>query len=484
MAVRLARRLRTAGTSTPAGAFGIGDNVMLVQWRRRVAYAVVNAAVLAAFIATPAGSARAAAGGSALSPGDQLTAGQSLVSTSGAYQVIMQGDGNLVEYFQGRALWSSGTQGHPGAFIAMQGDGNLVVYGSSGVLWTTGTQGHPGAWMQVQDDANLVVYSSASVALWVDGAVNDRLTAGQRLTSGQYLQSPDRAYMLAMQGDGNLVEYVSGQPLWMTATNGHSGVFAVMQTDGNFVVYDSIGTPLWNAGTQGHPGAFLALQSDANLVVYTGGTAIWANYAGAGPRHGDDVSSHQGTVDWGAVAAAGAAFAYAKATEGTGYVNPFLHGQYNGAKGAGLYAGAYHFGLPDVSDGRTQADFFLDHAEYVADGHTLPPALDIEYNPYGATCYGLSAGAMVAWVRAFVTEVKARTRHDAVIYTTTNWWNNCTGGDGSFGANPLWISHFSSSPTPLPPGWSTYAVWQYANSGPLPGDQDLSNGSLAGLTER
>jgi hypothetical protein len=242
--------------------------------KRRVRHAIVGAAVLAALAVMPAGSARAATNG--LDVGEQLAAGQSVVSPSGEYQLIMQGDGNLVEYVQGRALWNTGTGGHPGAFAAMQGDGNFVVYAGGTALWNSGTGGHAGATLALQDDANLVVYQGGT-ALWVDAAVNDKLTTGQQLTAGQYVQSPDRAYMLVMQGDGNLVEYFSGRAIWTSGTQGHPDAFVAMQGDGNLVVYAD-GAALWNSGTQGHASVWVQLQNDANLVVYNSdSTALWYN---------------------------------------------------------------------------------------------------------------------------------------------------------------------------------------------------------------
>ena len=112
---------------------------------------------------------------------------------------------------------------------------------------------------------------------------------------------------------------------------------------------------------------------------------------------GLDVSSWQGNVDWTAVWAGGGRFAYVKATESTTYVNPYFTQQYMGAYQVGLVRGAYHFALPDRSSGATQADFFAAHGgAWSADSQTLPGALDIEYNPYGPTCYGLSQSAMAA----------------------------------------------------------------------------------------
>ena len=67
----------------------------------------------------------------------------------------------------------------------------------------------------------------------------------------------------------------------------------------------------------------------------------------AGNPHGDDVSSHQGNVNWAATKAAGAQFVVLKATEGTYYTNPYFAQQYNGAYSAGLIRGAYHFAHPE-----------------------------------------------------------------------------------------------------------------------------------------
>ena len=52
-------------------------------------------------------------------------------------ELFMQGDGNLVEYVGGRALWASDTAGDPGGYLAMQGDGNLVLYSAANQpLWS------------------------------------------------------------------------------------------------------------------------------------------------------------------------------------------------------------------------------------------------------------------------------------------------------------------------------------------------------------
>jgi len=199
--------------------------------------------------------------------------------------------------------------------------------------------------------------------------------------------------------------------------------------------------------------------------------------AGQPPVPGLDVSSHQTVIRWSAVASAGAQFAYIKATEGTGFVNADFASQYDGAYRVGLIRGAYHFALPNESSGAAQATFFLANGGgWSADGHTLPGALDIESNPYGPECYGLSRSAMVSWIASFTDTYRALTTVWPVIYTATNWWAKCTGNYGGFASlDPLWIT----GPTPgmLPAGWSFYTFWQYSSDGTFPGDQDLFNGA-------
>jgi len=194
---------------------------------------------------------------------------------------------------------------------------------------------------------------------------------------------------------------------------------------------------------------------------------------------GMDVSSHQGDVDWRRSWGDGARFAYVKATEGTEYRNPKFGQQYNGSYNVGMVRGAYHFALPDRSGGAQQADFLADHGgAWSADGRTLPGAVDLEYNPYGDTCYGLDQAAMTRWVLDFSNRFVARTQRYPTIYTSTNWWNKCVGGSVHFGrTNPLWVARYAEVLGALPIGWDYQTIWQWEAAGLFPGDQNLFNGN-------
>jgi GH25 family lysozyme M1 (1,4-beta-N-acetylmuramidase) len=205
---------------------------------------------------------------------------------------------------------------------------------------------------------------------------------------------------------------------------------------------------------------------------------------------GMDVSAYQtfNAANWAAISSAGVRFVYVKATEGTDYVSSQFGEQYGDSYNAGMYHGAYHFATPNTSSGASQANYFVNHGGgWTPDGRTLPPMLDIEYNPYGAECYGLSQQAMRSWLLDFANTVLARTGTLPSIYTTTDWWSTCTGNTASLAACPLFIARWGSSTSigagTLPAGWTKYTFWQWSSDGSAPGangpqrtDQDVANG--------
>lgn len=103
---------------------------------------------------------------------------------------------------------------------------------------------------------------------------------GDGLYPGQSLSSCDGRFTLTLQLDGNLVLAQNGQPIWAAATNGRGSVVAILQKDGNFVIYDSAGEPVWASGTNPN-GSTLVVQNDGNAVVYTAGSQpLWSTKTG------------------------------------------------------------------------------------------------------------------------------------------------------------------------------------------------------------
>jgi hypothetical protein len=107
---------------------------------------------------------------SVLWAGQKLYAGQSI--SSNGYTLIMQSDGNLVEYdSRGLAVWDTVTEGLGGAYATVQSDGNLVVYNSQNApLWNSVTEGRGSSTLAMQADGNLVVYNARGPT-WASGTV-------------------------------------------------------------------------------------------------------------------------------------------------------------------------------------------------------------------------------------------------------------------------------------------------------------------------
>ena len=108
--------------------------------------------------------------------------------------------------------------------------------------------------------------------------------------------------------------------------------------------------------------------------------------------------------------------------------------------------------------------------------------LDIEYNPSGATCYGLSASALVSWISDFVNTYQAATSRYPLIYTTADWWSTCTGNSAAFSSTcPLVLARYSSSVGTIPGGWPYETIWQNSDAYTYGGDSDFFNGPVSGL---
>lgn len=209
---------------------------------------------------------------------------------------------------------------------------------------------------------------------------------------------------------------------------------------------------------------------------------------------GLDVSGWQQNVDWNAVRNNGAKFAYIKTSEGPWTLNDYFHQQYNGATNVGLLRGGYHFARPNLSSGESQARVMIaSGGGWTNDGRTLPPALDIEDNPYVASdgtnkCYGMTPTALVTWAKDFTNTIKSSTGKDAVIYSSYYFWQECLGGSNAFAnSNPLWIAAYYASSPWMPGQWPRHTFWQYANNfadagqtipATFPGDQNVFNGTM------
>lgn len=240
--------------------------------------------------------------GDTLRSGPVLRTGDSLISSGGSYRLMMQANGNLSILLTstGRLIWSMQTSGHAGAWAQLQRDGNLVVHAADGsVLKTTGTGGHPsGSYgLQIREDSNLVITTPGGNPFWSSHTTNDTLGSTEALRAGQSLQSSDRRFQVVMQDDGNLVLYDTsdGSIDWASNTD-VPGSMVTMQARGAMVITGPFGRVLWSSRTVVYPGAEAVLQTDGNFVIYQGGKARWSS-RGVGGVLGDDYPAYLRNAD-------------------------------------------------------------------------------------------------------------------------------------------------------------------------------------------
>ena len=127
--------------------------------------------------------------------------------------------------------------------------------------------------------ASTMVIAAGPVSAAVpDG--NSTMAPGQSITQGQGLISPNHAYKLVLQRDGNLVEYTaSNHVVWTTHTNRASKL--VLQKDGNLVLYPASGGAIWDTATSNFPITSLGVRNSGNLVLYVHKTLpVWTRTTG------------------------------------------------------------------------------------------------------------------------------------------------------------------------------------------------------------
>ena len=218
---------------------------------------------------------------------------------------------------------------------------------------------------------------------------------------------------------------------------------------------------------------------------------------------GIDVSHFEASVqpiNWATVQASNCiSFAWAKATDGTQYTDPTFSFNEAGAQAAGIPIGAYHFAHPELHPGTAGADleaayFWSKAACYIKPGGSyLMPMLDMEQPP-GA---GATMASVSEWVNQWCQDVvnfaaSADTVVRPVVYTDTGYAGQWL--DGTVTRWIPWIAQwplFPPDPQAAAPKssvpWPTWALWQYATNGFLPGivgfcDLDVLNGTYADLS--
>lgn len=203
-----------------------------------------------------------------LKAGQTMRRGSAVTCPNKDFALKFQRDGNLVFYGpRNTYIWDARTAGK-GETCTLQRDGNLVVYDSRKIpVWSSETMGYfdkkfsSRSWkpakLEISDKGVCALKSATGNIGWVCGEdpafkLVPRLGAGQSLTKGSGLSSPDRSYTLKFQKDGYLVLYGPNKSYTWHADAAGAGETCILQKDGNLVIYDKYRKPIWSSETMGY----------------------------------------------------------------------------------------------------------------------------------------------------------------------------------------------------------------------------------------
>jgi len=177
--------------------------------------------------------------------------------------------------------------------------------------------------------------------------------------------------------------------------------------------------------------------------------------------HGIDVSRYQNIIAWEEVkkmkvGEVQLGFAFIKATEGIGNMDPQFPRNWRKAKTNEVVRGAYHFFIAS-KDGKMQAENFIKRVELKSGD--LPPVLDVEQR------FGVSKAQLQKEVKKWLQTVEAYYGVTPVIYTNVDFYKQNLGRD--FDDYPLWVAHYYQQEQPrIGRSWS---FWQHNDQGNVNG---------------
>ncbi|MBK8457151.1 MAG: glycoside hydrolase family 25 protein [Phyllobacteriaceae bacterium] len=188
--------------------------------------------------------------------------------------------------------------------------------------------------------------------------------------------------------------------------------------------------------------------------------------------HGVDVAKYQGDIDFSRARGSGVAFAWMKATEGGDRVDDKFADNWTRAKSAGVPRGAYHF-YYFCTSAAEQARWFIRNVP--RDASSLPPVLDMEWNPQSPSCKKRPPAAHVrSEMKTFLSMIERHYGKKPIVYTTPDFFED--NDLASFKGYSWWLRATNDHPDAKYDGLP-WTFWQYTGTGRVPGitgDADIN----------
>jgi len=218
--------------------------------------------------------------------------------------------------------------------------------------------------------------------------------------------------------------------------------------------------------TQG--GSFLGALAGGQLIKDDKGRFSYYLDGELQSRFGIDVSVHQGSIDWQAVAADGVEFAiirigYRGATEGNLYVDTHYEENIRGAAQAGIQTGVYFFSQAiNMREAREEAEFVLQHLggrqlDYpIAFDHERVPEIDGRANRI--------TGAQISRYAEAFFQIIEEAGYEVLLYGNKGDLNRLD--NSLLDSHDLWYAEYEVA---SPSFNRDILIWQYSSHGHVNG---------------
>lgn len=208
---------------------------------------------------------------------------------------------------------------------------------------------------------------------------------------------------------------------------------------------------------------------DWNNLTQENGRIVYSQAGQITSKTGIDVSSHQGTIDWNAVANDGIDFAMIRCgsrgyTEGNMFADETFYSNADGAQAAGVPFGVYFFSQAVTEDEAVEeAEYVLQLIEGM--NVTCPIAYDLEDMPnHNARANDLSAEQCTKNAEAFCNRIK-QAGYSTLVYGNQH---DLARYDLDSLKEDIWYAEYNdAAPTTLTP----IVMWQYTSTGSVSGIQ-------------
>ncbi len=181
---------------------------------------------------------------------------------------------------------------------------------------------------------------------------------------------------------------------------------------------------------------------------------VFVNSAGAAIpgalKRGIDVSYHQETIDWNAVAASDIQFAFIRAGSFKSGLDAYFHTNMKGALAAGIPVGIYVYSYATTPEMAAQEGLFA-----VSCARDYPVSYPIAYDIEDSFHKGMTPDQLKALINSFCTTVQSAGYYP-IVYSSKNWFTTRIGSV----SQDTWVAQYG--PVCSYPG---YSFWQSTSHG-------------------